>query len=237
MSAGRRWVRGHPVAVVVWGLFLAGLLVGPYATPDEARVREALEAVGPLAALAFVLAEALQVVVIPIPGQPLEIPGGYLFGFGAGMVLATVGSVAGSMIAFGLGRRLGRRWVERRVGAGERSRFARWLSDDERAEATIFWLMLVPIFPRDPLCYLAGMSGVRPARFAVIAALGRPVGLAPAVALGAGGVVSGLVVQILLAAGTGAAWLVWRRSGRRHARRSRRALPIGSHPPDGERHA
>lgn len=237
MSAGGRWARGHPVAVVVWGFFLAGLLVGPYATLGEARVREALEALGPLAATAFVLAEALQVVLIPIPGQPLEIPGGYLFGFGAGMALATVGSLVGSMVAFGLGRRLGRRWVERRVGPGERSRFARWLSDGERVEATIFWLMLVPVFPRDPLCYLAGMSGVHPARFAVIAALGRPVGLAPAVALGAGGVVPGLVVQILLAAGTGAAWLAWRRRGRRRARRPWRAFPFGSHPPDGERHA
>lgn len=206
MSADRR-ARIHPATAVVWALFVAALLLGSRLAPDEAAVRAALEALGPLAPLAFVAAEVIQVVVIPLPGQPLEIPGGYLFGLVPGTVLASVGSLAGSLIAFAIGRRYGRPWVEARVAPAVRARFEGWLGRGHRTEWIVFWLMLVPAFPRDPLCYLAGMVRLSPARFAVIAAISRPIGLAPWVALGAGGVELGLAVQLWMIAAAGVVWL------------------------------
>lgn len=217
----RKW-RPHPLAAIAWLLFLASLVLVPRVFPDEMAVRAALEGIGPLAPAAFVLAEAIQVVVIPIPGQPIEIPGGYLFGLVGGAALASLGAVAGSIIAFGLGRRYGRRWVERRVAADVRARFDGWLGRGNRAEWAVFWLMLVPAFPRDPLCYLAGLTGLSAIRFALIAAIGRPVGLIPWVALGADGIALGVRLQLWLAAAAGAVWLghavfgyVWRRLTRR----------------------
>ncbi|NIR61533.1 MAG: TVP38/TMEM64 family protein, partial [Gammaproteobacteria bacterium] len=153
-------------------------------------------------------AEVVQVVVIPIPGQPIEVPGGYLFGLVPGALLASFGAVAGSLVAFRIGRRWGRPWVERRVERGVRDRLDGWLSRGHRAEWAVFWLMLVPAFPRDPLCYLAGLTRLSTARFAAIAAVGRPVGLVPWVALGADGVARGLALQLWLAAAAGAVWLI-----------------------------
>src|SRR5690606_12419695 len=86
---------------------------------------------------------------------------------------------------FGLGRRYGRPWVERNTPAGVRERFARRLGSG-RAEWVVFWLMMVPAFPRDPLCYLAALTRLTPLQFGLIALVGRPVGLAPLVAVGAG---------------------------------------------------
>lgn len=207
MKASRR-LRIHPLAALAWALFLVALLVVPRIAPDEAVVREHLEALGPLAPAAFVLAEVVQVVIAPIPGQPIEIPGGYLFGLAAGTLLASFGTIVGSIIAFALGRRYGRPWVERRVAPDVRLRFDHWLVQGNRAEWVVFWLMLVPAFPRDPLCYLAGLTPLSPMRFAVIAAIGRPIGLIPWIALGAEGVALGLWLQIALAAGAGAVWLL-----------------------------
>ncbi|HEX7120203.1 MAG TPA: TVP38/TMEM64 family protein [Longimicrobiales bacterium] len=209
MAGARRVrVRVHPAAVGAWLLFLAALLLVPRVTPDEAAVRGMLERLGPLAPAAFVLAEAVQVVVIPIPGQPIEIPGGYLFGLVGGSLLASLGAIAGSIIAFALGRRYGRPWVEARVAPDVRGRFDDWLGRGHRAEWAVFWLMLVPAFPRDPLCYLAGLTRLPATRFAAIAAVGRPAGLIPWVALGADGVAVGVRLQLWLAAAAGAVWLL-----------------------------
>lgn len=211
--AGR--LRGmHPVAVVVWVGFVAALLAGPFVRIDEAVVRGMLDALGPAAPLAYLAAEAMQVVVIPVPGQPLEVPAGWYFGFPKGFVLGSVGATAGSLIAFGLGRRYGRPWVHARVPVEVRRRFAAKIGGDDAAAWVLFWLMLLPAFPRDPLCYLAGLTEVTPGRFALIVAIGRPIGLAPWVALGAGGWAFGLWLQALLAVGAGLVWLavaLWRR--------------------------
>lgn len=228
-----RRIRIHPAAVAVWALFLGALVLAPRLMPDEAAMRSAFLALGPLAPFAFVAAEVVQVVVIPIPGQPLEIPGGWLFGLGWGIALGSAGAFAGSFIAFRLGRRYGRPWVEARVNPDVRRRFeARWTKSrpsgtrpGDGAGWVIFWLMMIPAFPRDPLCYLAGVSRLSTARFALIAAIGRPVGLAPWVALGAEGVRAGIELQVLMIAAAGVVWFVdighrrWRR--RRLAERDR----------------
>jgi uncharacterized membrane protein YdjX (TVP38/TMEM64 family) len=146
------------------------------------------------------------VVFWPIPGQPLEIPGGWLFGFLAGTALGSVGAVAGSLVAFELGRRYGRRWVERHISAGVRERFAARLGGGQRAGWVVFWLMMVPAFPRDPLCYLAGLTRLTLAQFGLIALVGRPVGLAPWVALGGEGVELGLRIQALALAIPALVW-------------------------------
>lgn len=220
-----RRIRIHPAALAVWVLFVAALLLAPRLMPDEAATRSAFLALGPLAPFAFVAAEVVQVVVIPIPGQPLEIPGGWLFGTGWGTVLGSVGAFAGSLVAFRLGRRYGRSWVEARVAPEVRRRFEtrweKWLPAGARAGDgaawVIFWLMMVPAFPRDALCYLAGVTRLSTRRFALIAAIGRPVGLAPWIALGAEGVRAGLEMQVLMIAAAAAIWFVdvgyraWRR--------------------------
>ena len=64
---------------------------------------------GPLAYAAMVF---LQVLVAIIPGEPLEIAGGYAFGAWAGTALCLLGAVLGSVTVFALVRRWGRGLVE-----------------------------------------------------------------------------------------------------------------------------
>jgi uncharacterized membrane protein YdjX (TVP38/TMEM64 family) len=202
----RRRYATHPAALIAWGLFAAALLASSLLRLEQETVRAALAGLGPAAPLGFVLAEAAQVVFWPIPGQPLEIPGGWLFGFVGGTALGSVGAVAGSLVAFALGRRYGRPWVERHIPVGIRERFAARLGREQRAGWVVFWLMMVPSFPRDPLCYLAGLTHLTTARFALIALVGRPIGLAPWVALGGGGVEVGLKIQAIALAIPALVW-------------------------------
>lgn len=189
--------------------------------PDDEAVRQWLLALGPLAPAGYVVGEVVQIVLWPIPGQPFEVAGGWMLGLWPAIILGTAAAIAGSVISFLIARRYGTEWVHRYVSREVRKQLARRLDGGHRAEWIIFGLMLVPSFPRDPLCYLAGVSGMSTRSFVLIAAIGRPVGLVPWVALGAGGVMAGVAWQAAMIAAAGilyAAAQLARRSRTDHPR-------------------
>ena len=211
-----RWM-GRSGALVVWVAFVAGLIALGVFFPDDDAVRQWLLALGPLAPAGYVFGEVAQIVLWPIPGQPFEVSGGWLLGFWPGVLLGSAAAIAGSILSFMLGRRYGTGWVHRHIPEEIRRKFSSRLDRGRRAEWIVFGLMLVPSFPRDPLCHLAGVSSMSTRSFVLVAAIGRPVGLIPWVALGADGVAAGIVWQ---AAMIGAAAVLY--GGAHLARRLRR---------------
>ena len=76
------------------------------------QFRAWVEGHGLWAPLAYAAMVFLQVVVAVIPGEPLEIAGGYAFGAWQGTALCLAGAVLGSVAVFALVRRWGRGLVE-----------------------------------------------------------------------------------------------------------------------------
>lgn len=170
-SSGRRPLLAA-VAVVA---LLAGvsLAVLPWLSEltDPAWVRARIESFGPFAPAAFVTLQATQVVVAPIPGQVLGGVAGLLFGTLAGAAYSLLGVVLGSALAFALARRFGRPWLERTL---HRRTLARWDRFVQRTgQAGLFVLFLLPTFPDDLLCFVAGVSDIEGRRFLTLVAVGR----------------------------------------------------------------
>lgn len=141
--------------------------------PTVAAVREFVAGFGPLAPLAFVGLQALQVVVAPVPGGVLAGAGGYLFGGLGGTVLSMTGVVLGSLVVFGLTRTYGRAAVEGLLGGGG-PRFERFERFGEtNGPLALFVFFLVPLFPDDLLCAVAGLWDVRLRTFLVLLVVGR----------------------------------------------------------------
>ena len=59
---------------------------------------------------------------------------------------------------------------------------------EKKRDAFLFLALLLPFFPDDVLCILAGLTRIPPARFAAIAIITRPWGLLFAAAVGSGGI-------------------------------------------------
>jgi uncharacterized membrane protein YdjX (TVP38/TMEM64 family) len=169
---------------------------------DPTQVRTRVRAFGPLAPLAFVGLQALQVVLAPIPGQTLAVVGGYLFGPVAGSLYSVLGVTVGSWVVFVASRRLGRPFVERVLADEVLDRFDAFVHD--RGVAGLFVVFLLPTFPDDAICALAGLTDLRLRTLVGLVVVGRtPTFVLAAVAgdgLGAAryDLVAGLVV---LAAG------------------------------------
>jgi len=170
--ADRRVALGAAVAAVV---VFAGLVVlvrayAPFLT-SGAAFREFVASYGVYAPLVFVVLQALQVVLAPIPGQVTGFASGYLFGAFWGSVYSLTGIAIGSTAAFWLSRRYGRPFVERVVDDDTLARF-----DGVAARAGLpglFVVFLVPGLPDDVVCFVGGLTDIDLSKLVAVAIVGR----------------------------------------------------------------
>src|SRR5262249_60966552 len=107
-------------AVGVWGAWLLLKESGAYQlivrlSTDDAFLKQTREDLGILAPLIFIGFQALQVIISPIPGEPVGLLGGYLFGVWGGFVYSLIGLTVGSLTCFAIGRWLGVHFVRKLV--------------------------------------------------------------------------------------------------------------------------
>ncbi len=169
--------------------------------------------------VAYVGMVFLQVVVAIIPGEPLEIAGGYAFGAWWGTVLSLIGAVLGSAAVFALVRRFGRPLAEVFFPA-EKLDSLRFLHTSPKGNA-LFWLIFtVPGTPKDLLCYFAGLTDMTWRSWLLIATVGRlPSIVTSTVGGGALGTQNYKAAAIALGAALVAAiagYLIYRAVCRRH---------------------
>jgi uncharacterized membrane protein YdjX (TVP38/TMEM64 family) len=141
---------------------------------DPAALGRAADAAGPWAGVAFVGAWAIGSCLM-LSGTVLSVVGGVLFG-PLGVLLSLVGSPIGALLAFLIGRTLGRDAVL----AGLPRRIAALAQRLERSGARgVAAVRLVPAVPVGAFNYACGLTRLRPREFV----LGSAVGAAPRIVL------------------------------------------------------
>lgn len=172
------WAVGGTLAAVVllWYAWLFLEESGAYQyivrlSTDDAFLQQTLEDLGILAPLIFISLQALQVIISPIPGEPVGILGGYLFGPWGGFCYSIIGLTLGSLACFAIGRWLGVHFVRRLVNARAWQRIG-FIVESEGAIicAVIF---AIPGLPKDITCYLFGLSPIPFWVFAIVSTIAR----------------------------------------------------------------
>jgi len=141
---------------------------------NEEKLKNFIQSLGPLGFLGFILIQAFQVVAAPIPGEVTGLLGGYLYGTVGGAILSTIGLTLGSLIAFTLGRVFGKPFVEKVVDPMVLNKFDYLLH--HKGAFLVFFLFLIPGFPKDYLSYFLGLSRLSIIEFTIIAGIGRLLG-------------------------------------------------------------
>lgn len=136
------------------------------------RITNFLASFGPYSSAVFVLLQALQVVISPIPGEVTGVVGGFVYGETYGFILSTIGLTLGSWVAFELSNVLGRPFVERLFKKDILQRFD-FLTATNAGVTISFLLFLIPGFPKDVLCYILGLSRMRLSTFLIVSIIGR----------------------------------------------------------------
>ncbi|TCL56161.1 putative membrane protein YdjX (TVP38/TMEM64 family) [Hydrogenispora ethanolica] len=136
------------------------------------QFRELLTAYGPISVLVFIFFQIVQVVVATIPGELIQIAGGYVYGTFLGTVYSTLGILCGTVAAFYIARLLGYRLLRILLPQQELAKFE-FLMNKPKAELTMFLLFLIPGIPKDILTYLAGITPIKPSKFFLTVTLAR----------------------------------------------------------------
>jgi len=136
------------------------------------ELKEHMESWGIVGILVFILFQIFQVVVAAVPGEVVQLAGGFFFGTFWGAVYLVIGVVIGSIIDFYLARLLGYDLVKTFVPEKRLHKMYSLLSGS-KSDLVMFLLFLVPGLPKDILTYIAGLTPVRPGRFILIAVTAR----------------------------------------------------------------
>jgi uncharacterized membrane protein YdjX (TVP38/TMEM64 family) len=144
-----------PVVVLVFFLLARWLGLGS----GLGEFRGWIEAHSLAGAGLFLLLFAL-VGVSALPGLPLTLAAGALFGTWKGLLLASGGTVLGATLAFLLARTLARDYLKRRL-AGRRvfTTVEAWTA--ERGAMAVALTRLFPVFPYSLLNFAFGLTAVR----------------------------------------------------------------------------
>jgi uncharacterized membrane protein YdjX (TVP38/TMEM64 family) len=168
-----RW-RGLLVLALVVVAFVALYVLTRRFAPfvfDTGELREWLSQFGIFAPLVFMLLQALQVIVAPVPGQVVALASGYLFGSVAGTVYSFVGVIVGSGVAFLLAKRYGRSFVEDVLHEDVIEQFDEFVATV--GLPGLFAFVIIPGLPDDAICFLSGLTKWRLRTFLAVISVGR----------------------------------------------------------------
>ena len=116
--------------------------------------------------------QLLQIFIALIPGEPVELMLGYVWGPWLGTLTCLLGIFIGTLTIFLLVRKLGMKFVRKVVGTDDLTKY-KFLSDKNKVEITIFILFFIPGTPKDALTYIAPIAPISPIKYLLIATFAR----------------------------------------------------------------
>ena len=135
-----------------------------------------LEKSGAWMPILYIVLQYLQVIILPIPTVVSTVAGLALFGPFQTLIFSFIGITLGSITAFFIGRKFGYKAVVWIVGAETLDKWQKKLKGKDNLILTIMFVL--PLFPDDVLCFIAGLSSMTNRYFLVMIVLTRLIGIA-----------------------------------------------------------
>ena len=162
------------IAFIAVIIFLT-IKYAPYITelarkPDE--FRDVILSYGYFGVFVFIFIQVFQVVVAAIPGELIQIAGGFVYGAWLGTLYLSIGVVIGTLAAFYAARLFGYSLIKKIVAEDKLARF-KDMMESKKADLVISVLFLLPGLPKDFLVYVGGLTPVKPMKFIVITTIAR----------------------------------------------------------------
>ncbi len=157
------------LSYLAWDVLAKGPLMQLLSNRDE--LVRIMNGMGIWAPLFYILLQILQTVVAPIPGQIVGGVGGFLFGHW-GILWTTIGSFIGFWLVFLIARHFGRPLLEKIFKKSAIDKFD-FIINAKGAALILFAIFLLPGFPDDIICYIAGLTKLSMKKLMLIAILGR----------------------------------------------------------------
>ena len=169
-------------SVYIFILFCLALILilqktGFFKVAESAEgVQAYLEKTGVWMPILYILLQYLQVILLPIPSIVSTVAGLALFGAFKTMLFSFIGIFLGSITAFFIGRKLGYKAVAWMVGVDALEKWQQKLKGKDNLFLTVMFVL--PLFPDDILCFVAGLSSMGNCYFLIMITVTRLLGIA-----------------------------------------------------------
>lgn len=166
------------VFFLLFSLMVAiGLLSLPYikllSAPEiQQKLKTKVASFGLWGWLLVLSIQIIQIVIAFIPGEPIEILAGALYGWAGGLFLCLLGCIMASSGIFVFSKRVGAPFAANLIRTGRLDKFS-FLKDTKKLETIVFILFLIPGTPKDLLTYIVGTSPMKLISFLAISTLAR----------------------------------------------------------------
>lgn len=195
------------------GLLLAAVtlgsipVIGYMARPEfQRQLEQWVQGAGLWGVGALFLLQLGQVVVAFIPGEPVEVVAGVMYGAVGGLVICLSGILCGSTLIFYTVRRLGRERLAK-TSLYPKLMAYDFLQNEEKLQAMVFLLYLIPGTPKDILVYVCALTTLSMKSFLTVSTLARIPSVISSTMAGATFANGNYLATILLFVITGAAGL------------------------------
>ncbi|MDI3310070.1 MAG: TVP38/TMEM64 family protein [Thermoanaerobacterium sp.] len=178
-NKNKLFINGLLIAAFAFLFFWVLFRYGDYLTyllKDPAKFEKWILGFGAKGVLVFILIQVLQVVIFIIPGEVVQIAGGYLYGAVLGSLYSLIGITIGSVLCFAIARLLGYEFVRGMLSEDKLKKFD-YIINNKKGELGLFIVFLMPGLPKDALSYVAGLTPVRFINYFLITALARLPGI------------------------------------------------------------
>lgn len=169
------WLNSLFLVLFITSMTYLFLKYAPYiidSFKEADRLRGLLASYGSINILVFIFFQIMQVIIAAIPGELVQLAGGYVYGTFFGTIYSTLGILLGSVITFYISRILGLNIVKAFVSPKNLQEFA-LLINSPKSEVVLFLLFLIPGIPKDALVYIAGLTPIKLIKFLIISAIAR----------------------------------------------------------------
>lgn len=136
------------------------------------ELKHFIESIGFWGWLLAVGVQVLQVVVAILPGEPVEIAMGMIFGPIGGMLTCMLGIVIGTLIIYYLAKTIGIKFISIFVNPDKLLEY-RFINSSSKKDALVFTLFFIPGTPKDVLTYFAPFIKMPMLRFIIISTFAR----------------------------------------------------------------
>lgn len=162
---------------IICFLLLATLLIKKVLFSNISTVddfRDFMQSYGIWGPFVLTFIQAFQVVVPVLPGYLGCAVGAVSYGPLVGFICNYVGICAGSVIAYLLAEKYGKKIVTDMFSEKQYDRLSEKVAHRKSYDAFLFMATLLPLFPDDFLCYFSGLINMNRKRFVWIILLGKP---------------------------------------------------------------
>lgn len=184
------------ILLIIAAVFLAAFIavgeiggLNKYETDSE-KIKafvEIIESTGAWGMVVFFLIQVLQIVILPLPAVICYVPGALIWGELVGTLLASAGVIVGSLINYVIGKFWGKKAVVWIAGKETTEKYSAYFS--KKGKVIFVLMQILPFFPDDILCMVAGLTGMNFVFYILTIVLIRPLIIAAYCYLGSGSII------------------------------------------------